>query len=130
MFSNTETSDKLRIQVVLSDPWDLGESCGWKPLYGYLLRLALDAPGGRALLKFERPIGHRGATYEFAIAAPRHQGSSLESLKAGESVFCSFLGIAGDVALTDPSLFTKQWRGGLSFIGDLRAASESSSTPA
>jgi hypothetical protein len=107
------------VRVTVSDPWDLGESLGWKPLIGVLVKADANMDGGRALIKFDNPIDYRRTSYQFAVAAPRHEGDSLKAIEAGRKVYCSFTGVSSEHASSDNPLSTEHWRGGLAFIGDL-----------
>lgn len=109
----------LRVQVSLSDPWDLGESLKWQPLVGELLKIDAEDRGGRALIKFDQKLHYKGVSYQFAVASPRHEGVSLSSLQSGAKVFCSFTGISDEHAQSKNALSTEHWRGGLVIIGDL-----------
>jgi hypothetical protein len=120
---NTEPMKTPRIQVSLSDPWDLGESLKWQPLCGVMLKVNIDAQGGRALVKFDQPVAYRGEFYQFAVAAPRHEGSSLKTLQDGGKVFCSFTAVSEEHAQSENALSTEHWRGGLAFIGDIEPLS-------
>jgi hypothetical protein len=102
--------------------WDLGESLSWKTLIGELVKANADMDGGRALIRFDDPINYRGTSYQFAVAAPRHEGDSLKTIDAGGKVYCSFTGVSHEHASSDNPLSTEHWRGGLAFIGDLEAS--------
>lgn len=108
-----------RIRVTLSDPWDLGESINWKPLFGTLVRMEINERGGRALVRFDQSLSYQGVEYQFAVAAPRHLGVNLRSLQDGEKIFCSFTGVSEQHANSSDALSTDFWRGGLAFVGDL-----------
>ena len=114
-----ESMKAPRVQVVLSDPWDLGESLKWKPLSAEIVKVAIDAQGGRALIKFDQPLSYHGTSYQFAVAAPRHEGSSLSVLQTGAKVFCGFTGVSDEHAKSENPLSTDHWRGGLAFIGHI-----------
>lgn len=107
-----------RVQVVLSDPWDLGESVNWNPLFGDLVKVTL-VDGGRALIKFDQPLSYKGTTYHFAVAVPRHEKNSLGLLQTGARVFCGFTGVSDEHAKSENPLATDHWRGGLAFIGTI-----------
>lgn len=109
----------LRVQVSLSDPWDLGELLKWQPLVGELLKIDVEDRGGRALIKFDQQIHYKEVLYQFVVAAPRHEGDSLTAVHEGGKVFCSFTGISDEHARSKDALSTEHWRGGLIIIGDL-----------
>jgi hypothetical protein len=111
-----------RIQISLSDPWELGESLKWQPICGELIRLALDPQGGRALIKFDNPISHRGVLYHFSIAVPRHVGSNLKDIHASWGILCGFTGVSNEHAKSELALSTNHWRGGLAFVGTIKTS--------
>ena len=88
-----------------------------------MLKVNIDAQGGRALVKFDQPVAYRGEFYQFAVAAPRHEGSSLKTLQDGGKVFCSFTAVSEEHAQSENALSTEHWRGGLAFIGDIEPLS-------
>ena len=111
-----------RVRITLSDPWDLGESLKWQPLYGDVVKATLAAHGGRALVKLDQPLAYKGVKYQFAVATPRHAGDTLELLCKGGAVFCGFTGVSDEHAVSEKALSTDHWRGGLAFIGNIEAA--------
>jgi hypothetical protein len=121
------STDKVKtssVCITLSDPWDLGESLGWKPLFGTLVKADADLDGGRALVRFNKTINYRGTSYQYAVAAPRYKGDSLKVVDEGGKVYCSFTGVSDEHASLDDALSTQHWRGGLAFIGDLEALAQ------
>ena len=118
----TNQMQHRRVRVTLSDPWDLGESLSWQPLSGELVRVGVEGKGGRALVKFDQRLIYHGESYQFAVAAPRHEGSSIGELDKGRPVFCSFIGVSDEHGQSQNALSTEHWRGGLSFVGDIEVA--------
>lgn len=110
----------LRVSIVLSDPWELGEALNWEPLKGELLRMEAGEHGGRALIKLEKIITYRKSNCRFVVASPRHEGKKITSLQRRESVSCAFTGISDSQAALDGVPDTLGWRGGIAFIGDIR----------
>jgi hypothetical protein len=108
-----------RIKVVLSDPWDLGESLKWQPLIGELVKFDFKIPSGRALIKLEQPLSYKGIFYQFAVAVPRHADCNFKTLQEGKKVFCSFIGISNEHAQSVNALSTEHWRSGLAFVGEI-----------
>jgi hypothetical protein len=119
---NTDSMKLLRVRISLSDPWDLGESLNWQPVFGKLVKISLDVHGGRALIELDQPISYKGTTCQFAVAVPRHEGKNLEVLDKGGKVFCGFTGVSNEHAVSEAALSTDHWRGGLAFIGDIEAS--------
>jgi len=113
-----------RIQVTLSDPWELGESLHWRPLTGRMKKLAHSEAGGAALIVLDEPIRIGEASYSLAMAQPRHEGRSLLELYEGARVFCSFTGVSESDACSQSPLSDENWRGGLAFIGELELVAD------
>lgn len=109
-----------QVSIVLSDPWELGEALNWEPLKGELLRMETGEHGGRALIELERSITYQGPDCRFVVASPRHVGEEIASLQLRKSVACAFTGISDAQAESSGVPDTREWRGGLAFIGDIR----------
>lgn len=112
----------MQILISISDPWELGESLRWQPLRGELIESVSDEHGGRALIKLDEAVNYHGSACRYAIASPRHKGNEIGAVQAGKKLVCAFIGISEQQAEVSP-LDTKNWRGGLAFIGDLEPAS-------
>jgi hypothetical protein len=108
------------IVITVSDPWDVGEALGWKTIRGQCVRADSSGEGGRALIRFDEPLHYRDGTYRYAIASPRHIGRRIEEVAAGTTVDCVLIGISDEQAQSANALDANNWRGGLSFIGDIR----------
>lgn len=108
-----------RVRISLSDPWDLGESIGWRILHGSVVMTSREGRGGRVLVRLDLPILFRGESYQFAVGAPRHEDAHMGALQGGDEVFCSFVGVSEEQARSESPLSTEHWRGGLSFIGTI-----------
>jgi len=111
-----------QLTITLSDPWELGEALKWQPLQGNLLRLVNDDRGGQALIKLDESFEYRGAICRHVIASPRHVGVEIASLTIGKTVFCGLTGISEQQAESSNPFDLSSWRGGIAFIGDVKAA--------
>ena len=98
--------------VTVSDPWDLGEALKWQPLPGELVRIVRDGDGGRALIKFDRPIQYRGSICHYAVAAPRHEDGDIAMIEEGTKVDCALTCISDEQAQSSNPVDTSDWRGG------------------
>lgn len=107
----------MRVRILLSDPWDLGEAVRWQPIEGDLVRTGDDGRGGWGLIRLLNPIDRGGVPYRHVVASPRHEGDSLAGLLAGRGVFCGLIGVSEEEATGDSAPDTTRWRGGLAFIG-------------
>jgi hypothetical protein len=113
----------MRISIIISEPWELGESVKWQPLRGQLLQAVNDELGGRALIKLDEGICYRGSNWRFVVATPRHQGDNIVSLHNGKRVASALTGISDQQAESSSPLDTSNWRGGLAFVGDVEQTS-------
>lgn len=107
----------MRVKILISDPWDLGEASHWRPLEGDLARTDNNDQGGRGLICLDEPIEHGGSRYRHVVASPRHAGDALAQLIAGRVLLCGLIGISDEAAKLDSALDTGSWRGGLAFTG-------------
>ena len=118
--------ESFRIIICISDPWELGEALKWQPLQGELLRMTSDEGGGRALIKLDAALSYRGSTWHYVIAAPRHQGNEMAELQTGKKVPAALTGIPDQQAESSRVLDTRNWRGGLAFLGDVEPVTDES----
>jgi hypothetical protein len=106
----------IGVSIVISDPWELGEAVGWRPLLGTMIELVDDDEGGRGLIRLNVPLSHAGGRYGYVLASPRHEGERLHALRAGNSVFCGLVGLTDVTPHSRKLLDVSSWRGGLAFI--------------
>lgn len=117
-----------QLTIMLSDPWELGEALKWQPLQGNLLRSVNDEKGGQALIKLEKSLEYRDAICRYVIASPRHEGVEISNLSVGKSVLCGLTGISEQQAESSNPFDLSSWRGGIAFIGDVKAVIRQSRT--
>jgi hypothetical protein len=113
-----------RVSILISDPWDLGESLGWRALPGVLVTTRNDGQGGRALIQLDNTISYKGSAYRYVVASPRHQGREISDLKDHKKVDATLTGIADNQAHSRDALNTSNWRGGLAFIGEIEPVAD------
>lgn len=96
-----------RVRIMLSDPWDFGESREWRPLWGR--RLATSSmDGGSVLVRLEPAVEYNGNRYLYLVASARHEGRHIEELDRGEKVTCALACFTEEhVGLEAP--IVKQW---------------------
>lgn len=111
----------MRISIMLSDPWDLGEALKWRPLRGELLQMTPDDHGGKALIELNESISFRDSVFRYVVASPRHKGSEIAELRNGKKVFCAMTGVSDEQAESGAAMDINSWRGGAAFIGDIQA---------
>jgi hypothetical protein len=111
----------MRVKIIVSDPWDLGESIHWQPLGGELIRVSKGAVAGHALIKLDAPIDYGDVQWQFVIGTPRHSGDRFESLGPGLKVAGAFRGLTLQQAALENPFDAVGWRGGLAFIAEIEA---------
>jgi len=109
----------MRISIIVSDPWDLGEATNWQPLRGSLLQMKSEE---MALIKLDNAISYGNSIWHFVIASPRRRGDEVGALQAGKKVAATFIGISDQQAGSEAVFDTHGWRGGLAFMGDIEPA--------
>jgi hypothetical protein len=78
-----------KVAISLSDPWDLGESIGWRELSATLtLGPAPDDTAAIVVLAEALSVGT--SEYKTFAVSPRHFGRSMSEVLAGDEVFASF----------------------------------------
>ena len=111
----------MRISIMLSDPWDLGEALKWQPLRGELLEMTPDEHGGKVLIRLDEDVSYRDSVCRYLVASPRYKGSQIAELLTGKKVSCGITGISDDQAKSSAAMDISNWRGGLAFIGDIES---------
>lgn len=117
--SHTDTRTPLmRLSVIVTDPWDLGEYLKWAPLQGTVIRLLDDTSGGRALIRLDAPLDYQDTRWKLVMASPRHERAKVSNLQFGAKVLCGILGVLDEQA--DAPLLTMPSHSRLYFIGNLQ----------
>ena len=111
----------IRVHVGLSDPFELGEAMGWRPIFGEIIKMDISNKRGRALVRFDEPLNWRGVNYSFAVATPRLSGDEIMDFKKPAGVGCGFTCVTEEHAMSENSLSTDHWRGGLGLTARLIA---------
>lgn len=111
-----------RVKLSISEPWELGEAFGWRPLYGEVLQFTGDLQGGRALIKLDEVLEHGGKCWRYVVVSPRHEGVQIVAIQAGNSVLVACTGVTDSDAESCDEVVPKKWRGGLAFIADMELA--------
>jgi hypothetical protein len=119
----------IQVSITVSEPWELGIATNWVPVKGEVIRFDECLPGGRALVRLETPIEYRGATYGFIVASPRLKGRDVRDIVAGITMCAAIIGISGEQALSADPCDISDWRGGLSFVGDIAPQSSIDADP-
>jgi hypothetical protein len=102
-----DVTESKRVRIMLSDPWDFGESREWRPLWGRLLSTS-SMDGGTALVRLEPAVEYKGNRYLYLVASARHEGCHIEDLDRGGAVTCGMACFTEEhVSLEVP--IAKQW---------------------
>ena len=109
----------MQILITVSDPWEFGEVTKWQPIRGNLLEIAGNESEARALIELDQALSFGGSLWHFVIAAPRHHGDEISTLRSGKKISATFIGVSNEQVESDAAFDTRGWRGGLAFIGDV-----------
>jgi hypothetical protein len=121
MSSNTDVGSLKgrRIQIRLSEPFDLGEALGWSELPGRIIAADASVDAGQVLLRLDDPVRHEGVTCEYVVATPRLDDGDLGTLVRDGSLFCNLTPTSPERARSDDPFDLSWWRGGLACIGEI-----------
>ncbi|MEM9280995.1 MAG: hypothetical protein AAGA96_04150 [Verrucomicrobiota bacterium] len=103
------------VALKISDPWDLGESLGWKSYTAQVL--AEDEE--KVLIRLDEPFTYKGKQREYFVASARHQGDSVAQLAKGKPLFSTMSQIDSDGINHDDLLNEERWQAGIGLIGEL-----------
>ena len=103
----------MRVLISISDPWEFGESLGWKALSGNVTEIGDE----QLLVKLDKPLFQGGRSYRFVMAIPRHEGTTFKKVPRESAVACSFTCVNDDPGMSSAVSSADSWRGGLAFIG-------------
>ena len=118
-----------RVQLTVSDPWDLVAPDGSVRLSATVIGASTYAAGGeeeRLVLRLDSPVTWRGHMYEFFVLEERHGHGIADDLRLGLPVECSITAIDRDRAEGPEPFDTSWWRGGLAGNATLQALDRSS----
>ena len=76
-----DASMSTRVEITLSDPWDLVTACGAGPLAGTVR----DRGPRGVLVELDAPIHYDGRAHLFAMCQPRHEGTAVSELLSGSN---------------------------------------------
>ncbi len=109
-----------RVTLSITDPWELGEAIRWQPLHGEVLQFSDDVQGGRALVRLDAIVEYGGRGWNYVVVSPRHEGSRIASIQAGNPVLVACTGVTDSEAESYVRVVPETWRGGLAFIADMQ----------
>mgnify|MGYP006289584397 CR=1 FL=1 len=116
------------ISLVMSDPWELGESVGWERLWGVVVKCGVRPSGcfgpkrEALIIHLTQPLFFKGIRYEYLQGSPRHEGDALSDLQKGENLFCSFICIPPEQVDSNKPFDLNWWRGGRTVTGTIALA--------
>jgi len=109
----------VRVVLSLSDPWELGEALGWRPIRGVVTHQELDS----WLIKIDAPFVHSDLEYQYVVISARHSGASLDQLRS-QQVPCNVVRTTPERAQSETPCDVSWWRGGGAIIGTIVASEE------
>lgn len=108
-----------RVNVKISDPWDLGEALGWKPLAAEIISIK----GESALVRLYNPFEFRKTCCQYFVASARYEGDTLANLAAGKPLFCGMTRVSTEQAKSSDPHDLSKWRGGMAMIATVEVGS-------
>jgi len=112
----------MKICIQISDPWDLGEFIGWKPIIGEIISFSQNEE--KVLVKLINPIKIIDKTFNYVVYSVKFQSDKIKDLLNGNTLCGSGVGIS-DSQYYSTNPFANTWRGGgLAFIGSLNLIDE------
>lgn len=112
----------MRFEIIVSDPWELGEAVLWRPLEGTVISMEDNECGGCALVRLDAPLEWRGAKWRYVVVSPRYARDEISSVATGSTIVGGFTGISDEHAASRSPFDLTKWRAGLAFIADFRIA--------
>jgi hypothetical protein len=102
----------IPVSIALSEPWQLAND----PLAARVVLLRDDS----LILRLDEPRDFQGEAFQFFVAQPRHEGSSVAELFEGRELHCALTAITAENARGPNPFDLSEWRGGLALIATLR----------
>lgn len=109
----------MNIKLSITEPWEVGETTGWRAMTGQQLRLEQVDGREAALVKLDEPINSRGTGWHYVVCIPRHKDDQLSRLSSDRGIICTITGVSVQQALSDHPCDLTNWRGGLACIGEI-----------
>jgi hypothetical protein len=111
------------VALMISDPWDFGTECGVGPFNGKITDFGTekiaDEDIERGLVELDRSISYLNTKYVSAICQVRHDGASLDNLKAGLDVSVN-IALLPKKAKTLREISSNDFRDGFAALGSLQ----------
>lgn len=111
----------MNVIISLSEPWELGERLGWRPLAGQVVTTVLDDAGGQVLIRLQEPLLLGNSSWHYVIASPRHEGSTIAALEEPEGLIGAIIGVPDDKAESRQPFTAGRRPSTAYFIGTVRA---------
>jgi hypothetical protein len=116
------------IEILISEPWELGESMSWRALVGQIEAIGTgrrSAAGASfdptIMVRVQEPFAYRDQICEWLVGSPRYEDetASAKSQLADGQTF-NFVRIPAERAQSSDPLDITWWRGGVALIGKVR----------
>ena len=110
-----------KVNLLISDPFELGEQLGWPALDAVVLKVQKNEESEvtAVLLKLTSPFSYKNTHCQYFYASTRLVGASLGQLLNSQSVFCSFTRIPPEQLTSEDPFDVSWWRGGVAIIGNI-----------
>jgi hypothetical protein len=112
----------MRVNVSVSEPWDIGEAIAWRARPGLLAKVGIVDGREVMLIKLDEPINYGDRSWNYLIGAPRHHGDQVSMLSEGRKMPISIIGISTQQATSDVPFVRPGVQGGLACIGVIEPA--------
>ena len=110
----------IRVEVMVSDPWDFVTAHGAGPFFGKITHVETAA----VLVHMDVPLQDANRAYEYVVAVSRLEVDDLADLAVrGACVGCNLVGISAEAAQAESPCDLSNWRGGLALIAGIRSVS-------
>jgi hypothetical protein len=121
---------KVKIKVVIGEPWELAGTADAEPLLAEVLDVAPRGDEGEAaiLIRLKQRFRHEGAEGEYFVATSRYEGDDLLDLLNGRSIVSNLTAITASQAQSADPLDLTGWRGGLVLVATMRGADDEEPT--
>lgn len=114
-----------RAMLRISDPWDLGQSLGWKELTAEIVDVKCESGlPVSVLIKLATPFSYKNTDCEYFVISPRLKGSSFTHLKPSEALFVGMTRIPSSQVIANDPFDLSHWRGGVALIGELELVAD------
>ena len=83
----------LKVEFVVSDPWEFGSECGTGPYKGIIRDLDQE----KVLIVLDKPILNKNIHYFVSICSPRYQYKEIKSILDRENIAINMMLVSTNV---------------------------------